>query len=124
MKVKKTKVSFYNCLLALSILLFAGTATLCIYLKMAGLKPMLVLTDSMEPTIKTYQLIVGERVDDTEKLAPGDIITYRGPGSPATITHRIERVYKDGYIVKGDNNPAEDPFIVKREWILYKIIRY
>lgn len=113
-----------NLLLMISVALFIIAFIYFIYLKSNGLRPMLVLSDSMEPEIKTYQLILGESVGAGDALAIGDIVTYKRPGSVATITHRIEHICRDGYILKGDNNETEDPYIVKPDWILYKVVKH
>lgn len=75
-----------------------------------------VLTNSMEPTIMTKDVIIAKKVKDTSKLEEGMIVTFIAPKGFANnpslegkfITHRIEELHlEDGYIVtKGDNPSA------------------
>jgi len=72
---------------------------------------------SMYPTIKDDDYLV---IDTTpEDLKVGDIIVYVHNGE--LIGHRIIKITKKGYIVKGDNNPAPDPWIVKRDEIIGEV---
>lgn len=78
-----------------------------------SISPMIVQSGSMEPTIKTGDLIFVAKID-TAKLAEGDIISYFDPASKSqsVVTHRITKVVNDAkglsFIVKGDANNAED----------------
>jgi len=72
---------------------------------------------SMYPTIMDDDYLI---VDTTpEDLKVGDIIVYVHDGE--LIGHRIIKITKEGYIVKGDNNQAPDPWIVKREEIIGEV---
>ena len=74
-----------------------------------GYHPMVVLSDSMEDTIMTNDLILVKKVD-TATLQKGDIISFCGSvdGQEAVLTHRIHRVYQENgktyYETIGDNN--------------------
>ncbi len=90
--------------------------------------PMIVLTDSMDPTIKSGDLIVVKNVD-AEKLVEGDIIAFFDPASDgvSVVTHRIKEIVPlEGgqveFITKGDNNNTEDDAHVPAENLvgLYK----
>lgn len=75
-----------------------------------------VVTNSMEPTIMTKDVIIAKKVKDTTKLEEGMIVTFIAPKGFANnpslegkfITHRIEELHlEDGYIItKGDNPSA------------------
>lgn len=77
--------------------------------------PLVVLTESMNPTIKSGDLIVCEVVH-AEDVQVGDVISFFDPDSSgsAVVTHRvvaIETDEKTGAIffrTKGDNNNLED----------------
>lgn len=77
--------------------------------KIGGIFPMIVLTDSMYPEIKSGDLIICKSVSEYNK---GDIVTYSEKGSTSTVTHRIIRgqAGKDGFewVTKGDANNIED----------------
>lgn len=77
-----------------------------------GITPMIVLTDSMDPEIKSGDLIFTKAVDP-ESVAVGDIITFFDPdgNGTSTVTHRVVEVLReDGlqFRTKGDANNTED----------------
>lgn len=79
--------------------------------------PMVVLTDSMYPTIESGDLIILEKTE-AEQVKKGDIITFfdpKGDGS-STITHRVNDViFEDGKILfqtKGDANNVADKELI------------
>jgi signal peptidase len=76
-----------------------------------------IMSNSMEPEIKTGSLIVGSKTPNN--LQVGDVIIYKtgAHGKEIFVTHRIvslnelhgETVYK----TQGDNTPSCDPYFVK-----------
>ena len=84
-------------------------------------KLLIIRSDSMEPSLHVGSVVVAERVEDASELKVGDIVTYKNPDIPFTITHRIIQVTEDGFVLKGDNLERADG-VVKREWVRYKII--
>lgn len=84
-----------------------------------GYKPMIVLTGSMEPTIKTGDLVLS-RVVKPSSLKVGDIISYRD-NEDLIITHRIVAIAEDEgsltFTTKGDANNTEDNILVKESMI-------
>ena len=78
-----------------------------------GYTPMIVLTDSMEPLIKTGDIIISQQVDP-DSVNVGDVISFFDPSSPtdAILTHRVISIYEeDGVryaITAGDNNANSD----------------
>lgn len=79
-----------------------------------GYKPFIVLSGSMEPTIKTGDIVIIKKCNPDE-LKKDDIIAFRSGKS--VITHRITGISEeDGekvLITKGDNNNTEDRLAVK-----------
>ena len=77
-----------------------------------------ILTQSMEPTIRTGDYILVEKVD-AKALQTGEIIIFysRDPSIFGQLnTHRILSFSENGNIVtKGDNNPRQDDYEVARE---------
>lgn len=78
-----------------------------------------VQTDSMEPTIKVGDMIVGVKPDEETVIEEGDIISFydRVSGQRIIKTHRVVKVeiaddapdYTYGvYYTKGDNAPQQD----------------
>lgn len=74
-----------------------------------GYKAFIITTNSMEPNIKTGDVIITKN-EKEENLKKDDIITFEKQG--VLITHRITNIEdSDGekiYSTKGDNNTIED----------------
>ncbi len=78
-------------------------------------KPLIVLTESMHPTIKAGDLIFIKEVPFDE-VEEGDIITFFADAKQrtTTVTHRVDDIiYNDAgekiyFITKGDNNNVID----------------
>ena len=79
-----------------------------------GIKPMIVLSESMETKINKGDLVFVEMID-ADTLKEDDIIAFRNEDNTVT-THRIvEIIKKDGkryFRTKGDNNSEEDMNVV------------
>ncbi len=73
-----------------------------------------VQTDSMEPTIKVGDMIVGKKPKEGDEIEVGDIISFYDTvdGQRIIKTHRVVEVEKVGndyfYTTRGDNAPDED----------------
>ena len=90
-----------------------------------GIRPMVVTTNSMAPTLTVGSIIVGISVEP-EEIQVGDIIAYRagkkGDWFRPVIVHRIVAVTGDGFIFQGDNNHESDNAIVTGEQILFRFL--
>ncbi|HAG70010.1 MAG TPA: signal peptidase I [Lachnospiraceae bacterium] len=104
----------------LSALLFFNVAAILAFL-ISPYKLLVVRSDSMEPAIPVGSVLLVERVRDGDVLSVGDVVTYKRPGVPFTITHRIVEVTERGFIMKGDNLIEPDGEIL-REWVRYRVI--
>lgn len=84
---------------------------------LGGVFPMIVLTDSMYPQIKSGDLIICNTTE-AERIIEGDVISFFDPmgSGTAVVTHRVlEVIDEDGELsfrTKGDNNNAEDQVLV------------
>lgn len=82
-----------------------------------GYMPLIVLTDSMYPTIESGDLIICH-TEDPENIVEGDIISFFDPAGNGTsiVTHRVlEVTSQDGELAfrtKGDGNNVEDQMLV------------
>lgn len=83
-----------------------------------GVKPLIVLTDSMAPKIKSGDLIICKEAD-ADDIEKGDIISFFDPAGNGTsvVTHRVVEVInnEDGTVsfrTRGDNNNTEDKVLV------------
>ena len=83
--------------------------------KLAGVRPYVILSSSMEPAIRTGSLIFVNTRD--RKAEEGDIVTFLLGESrqEVVVTHRIHCVTDQGYITKGDHNDTVDPALLTKE---------
>ncbi len=94
-----------------------------------GYKPFIVMSGSMEPTISTYQVVLGEPIR-SGAIDVGDIAAYELYAESTslikeTVIHRVKAIDEDGkYIFKGDNNEHEDQRPIEKGRIKYKIVIY
>ena len=81
-----------------------------------GISIYTIVSPSMTPEIKVYDVVVNVKVTDPEKIEIGDIITFKSQAATSegmTITHRVIAREKlpDGtyeYMTQGDANPEPD----------------
>lgn len=70
-------------------------------------------TNSMDPFFDETANSLELKPSSADDINPGDIISYRSSLTDGLIVHRVvsKGVDSDGvyYIVKGDNNPTQDP---------------
>ena len=86
-----------------------------------GRTPLIVLTDSMYPEIKSGDIIICKDISP-EDVKVGDVISFFDPADKngvAVVTHRvIEIITDDGELyfrTKGDNNNTDDKIAVPAE---------
>lgn len=77
-----------------------------------GYKPVLVLTGSMEPTLKTNSVAIVKKINYNE-VKKDDILMYKIEDK--VITHRVIEKNKNEIITKGDNNQSKDAYLIKKE---------
>ena len=89
-----------------------------------------IVSPSMNPVIKVYDIVVNVKVNNPSNIQIGDIITYKSkaPNSEGmTITHRVVAIDKtqDGkyeYMTQGDNNSEPDSLMVTYDQVIGKEI--
>ena len=108
-KLKKV----WNGVTSIVVVLVVVLALLLVGVRLIGLRPLTVLSGSMEPTYHVGSLIYVKEVDYKE-LKVGDPITYM-VSEDTIVTHRIIEVLVDEaepdtirYFTKGDANNAAD----------------
>lgn len=113
------KILLKTCNIVSSVLIAAALilAILLGGVRLVGLRPLTVLSGSMEPTYHVGSLIYVKEVDYTT-LQPGDVITFL-LDEDTLATHRIVEVVPDEedptvlrFRTKGDNNSSEDGGLV------------
>lgn len=88
-----------------------------------GWFPLIVLTDSMYPEIKSGDLIIC-RIVDPEAVQEGEVISFFDPAGNGTsiVTHRVMEIVDEGgalmFRTKGDNNNTEDKVLVSAQDIV------
>ncbi|MBQ7564988.1 MAG: S26 family signal peptidase [Lachnospiraceae bacterium] len=94
-----------------------------------GIRPFLVMTGSMEPTIRAHSLILTVPVR-AEEVHVGDIVTYTRVAKstsggfihiPFTVVHRVTAIENDVFTFQGDNETETDP-PVRVEQIGYRVV--
>lgn len=91
--------------------------------KIAGIKPLFIMSPSMEPTLMTHSFVLAKAVSDEEDVEVGEIYLYKSPSKNHTITHRLIAQNENELTFKGDNNELEDQ-PVQRDWVQYRIFWY
>ena len=82
-----------------------------------GYFPLIVLTDSMYPEIKSGDLILCQEIEP-ENVQEGDVISFFDPAGNGTaiVTHRVVEVLNEGgalmFRTRGDNNNTDDKVLV------------
>ena len=103
-------------------LLSLGVVLVALYLTpLFGNKPAVIISGSMEPTIKTGALVL-IHFSDFEDCEVGDVITYYHPGFKELVTHRVIEKGEDYYWTKGDANAARDSISVIADNFYGKVI--
>ena len=80
-------------------------------IKIGGIGTLIVVTASMEPTIKSNEMII---IKEQNQYNKGDIVTYKNSHNEL-ITHRILNIKEDTVITQGDNNTNIDEPIKKSD---------
>lgn len=109
-----------------TVVVFTGTSNNGVG-NLFGYMPFSIQTQSMEPTIKAGDVVIGKEVD-FNTLKEGDIITYWTTVDEQKIlnTHRITKVISNGkgsvpsFKTKGDNNQIEYEYTVAAADIVAK----
>lgn len=77
-----------------------------------GIKTSIVLTGSMEPTIKINDFVI---VKKATNIQVNDIISYKQQGSNLEVLHRVIRINDNEIVTKGDANNTEDTPINRKQ---------
>ena len=94
---------------------------------LAGFSIYTVVTESMYPKYKVYDMILVKSVD-TKSIKVHDDVVYKGEKSDfqgKIVTHRVEDITEDNgvltFTTKGINNDIEDP-LVNENQIMGKVV--
>ena len=88
-----------------------------------------IISGSMEPNIRVYDVVIDKKVTDPSEIKVGDVITFTSPSSltyGVTITHRVIAVDNNNgvyrYRTQGDNNLVPDDTYVEFNNVLGKVV--
>lgn len=93
-----------------------------------------VVSGSMEPVLYRGDVVVVEKTDflgisefNSDHVQVGDIVVYNAKWFPNPVVHRvINETTVNGskyFVIKGDNNPEPDPYIVSPSQITQHVIK-
>lgn len=82
-----------------------------------GHKPLVVISGSMEPTLKVGGILYYEKME-LEDFKINDILVYKTKDH--IISHRIVDIVDDGFITKGDANNSVDNNLINKNQVLGK----
>lgn len=91
---------------------------------LAGYRPVVVLSGSMEPAYHVASVIY-YKAAPFDQISEGDPITYRA-GEDSLVTHRVveKQEITRQFITKGDANPTQDPNPVSYENVVGKALPF
>lgn len=89
-----------------------------------------IISGSMEPNVKIYDVVVSANVNDLSTVKVGDIITFISSWDlnyGVTVTHRVVSITRteDGeyqFVTKGDNNTTADGAVVTQSNLIGKVV--
>jgi len=96
-------------------------ALLLVVPKLIKIEPSIVLSGSMEPTMKIGDVIYTKRNTDFTYQVD-DIVVFRYENTSKPSAHRIIAIDKDGIHTKGDNNEQKDVVPITSEQIDGKVV--
>lgn len=80
-----------------------------------GYKPLVVVSGSMEPTLKIGSILYYHELN-LDEFEPNDILVYQT--KEHIISHRIVNKTETGFITKGDANNSIDQNVINKNQIL------
>lgn len=89
-----------------------------------------IISGSMEPNVKVYDVVCSKDIDDLSKIKVGDIITFISTWDLSfgkTVTHRVVSISKTTsgdyqFTTKGDANDSVDGAVVTQDNFVGKVI--
>ncbi len=77
---------------------------------------------SMYPTLKPGDGLNLYTYSDPTEIMAGDVIVYPHPSEAFDVVHRIIEIKHDGVTTRGDNNNKIDPYTVRFDDIIGKVV--
>ena len=95
-----------------TLIIVVGVTFIGLYL--CGITPYVVLSGSMEPTIKTGSLSFINKHAKYEKIKENDIIAFK-MNDKTLVTHKVIKITDNGFETKGDANNNKDGVLVTKD---------
>ena len=109
MKIIKGLINVLTTLIIVVGIVFVG-------LYIAGIKPYVVLSGSMEPKLQTGSLCFINKRIKYDKLKEEDIIAFRNDND-TLVTHRLVSISPEEFETKGDANNTTDGVFKKERYV-------
>lgn len=87
--------------------------------KIFGNNPVVVLSNSMQPTYPVGTIVYYHKVEKSE-IKVNDVITFKNSDNKF-VTHRVNKLVDDRYQTKGDANNAPDAKLVDYDKIVGRV---
>jgi len=120
--MKKSVGILANLALAVSVLLLL---VVLVAPSLLGLRLESILSGSMEPYLSTGDLIAMVNTP-AEEVRVGDVIGFKVEGMDTPVCHRVYEMVDieqgGGFITKGDANEEPDPWVVKPENLIGRVV--
>ena len=87
-----------------------------------GYKPVIVASDSMQPSVLAGDLVIVKQVD-AEELMTGDVIAFKENNGTVTVHRIVDMITSKGEVyfeTKGDNNTTTDAALTAGENVVGK----
>jgi len=116
LRKKAAKLLIEICVVGLFLAVGALTAVLFCF----GIRPYVVVTGSMEPSVHLGSVCFIDMAYPYNDVKAGDIIAYQK--GELLVTHRVERALPNGLVTKGDAAPETDNAVVTQNNFGGKVI--
>lgn len=84
--------------------------------------PHLYKGPSMNPTLRSPDILQIVPYSDDRKIQRGDVIVFVPPGRSLSATHRVTTVDASGIRTRGDNNSLHDDWHLTPEMVLGRVV--
>lgn len=91
-------------------------------MKQGSIPPHLYKGPSMNPTLRSPDVLQIVPYTDDRKIQRGDVIVFVPPGKSISVTHRVTSVDATGIRTRGDNNSLYDDWTLTPEMVLGRVI--
>lgn len=100
-----------------SLIVFLGLVIIILGAWAIGYRPVVVTSGSMEPTVRTGDIVITRPVDMDDKVGDQTVIDFDDPATADRRLHRVIEVTPEGYRTKGDANEDADAQLVPQDHV-------